>query len=37
MITEFDKALWGSLVGYMTVNSKEDIVFTMSGGMEIRA
>ena len=37
MVTEFDEALWGSLVDHMTINSREDIVFTMTSGMEIRA
>jgi len=37
MVTEFDEALWGSLVDHLTVNSKDDIVFTMSSGMEIKA
>ena len=37
MVTEFDEALWGSLVDHLTVNGKDDIVFTMSSGMEIKA
>ena len=37
MVMEFDKALWGSLVDHLTVNGKDDIVFTMSSGMEIKA
>ena len=36
MVTEFDEALWGSLVDHLTVNDKDDIVFTMSSGMEIK-
>ena len=36
MVTEFDEALWGSLVDHLTVNGKDDIVFTMSSGMEIK-
>ena len=37
MVAEFDEALWGSLVGHMTVYSKDDIVFTLANGMEIKA
>ena len=37
LVTEFDEALWGSLVDHLTVNGKDDIVFTMSSGMEIKA
>ena len=37
MVTDFDEALWGSLVDHLTVNGKDDIVFTMSSGMEIKA
>ena len=37
MVTEFDEALWGSLVDHLTVNDKDDIVFTMTSGMEIKA
>ena len=37
MVTEFDEALWGSLVDHLTVNAKDDIVFTMASGMEIKA
>ena len=37
MVTEFDEALWGSLVDHLTVNGKDDIVFTMTSGMEIKA
>lgn len=36
-ITEFDEALWGSLVEFITVNAKDDIVFTLTSGMEIKA
>jgi predicted nuclease with TOPRIM domain len=36
MVTEFDEALWGSLVDHLTLNDKDDIVFTMSSGMEIK-
>ena len=37
IVTEFDEALWGSLVDHLTVNGKDDIVFTMTSGMEIKA
>lgn len=37
MVTEFDEALWGSLVDHMTVNDRDNIVFTMANGMEIKA
>ena len=36
MVTEFDEALWGSLVDYVTVNAKDDIVFTLTSGMEMK-
>ena len=37
VVVEFDGALWGSLVEYITVNGKDDIVFTMASGVEIKA
>ena len=37
VVAEFDEALWGSLVEYVTVNGKDDIVFTMASGVEIKA
>lgn len=37
MVTEFDEALWGSLVDHLTVHSKDNIVFTLTSGMEIKA
>ncbi|MBR2255766.1 MAG: recombinase family protein [Blautia sp.] len=37
MVTEFDEALWGSLVDHLTINAKDDIVFTLTSGMEINA
>lgn len=37
VIAEFDDALWGSLVDYITVYSKDDIWFTFKDGTEIRA
>ena len=35
-VADFDEALWGSLVEKATVNSKENIVFTMCSGMEVK-
>ncbi|WP_274939990.1 recombinase family protein [Chordicoccus furentiruminis] len=37
IVTEFDEALWGSLVDHLTVYSKDNMVFTLSSGMEIKA
>ena len=34
-VEDLDEALWGSLVEKATVNSREDIVFTMCSGMEV--
>ena len=34
---EFDEALWGSLVEYVTVSKDKTMVFTMIGGTEITA
>ena len=36
LITEFDSALWGSLLDYITVYSDEDIRFTFKNGNEIK-
>ena len=36
LITEFDSALWGSLLDYITVYSDEDIRFTFKDGNEIK-
>ena len=36
-VTEFDEALWGSLVEYMTVKKDKSMVFTLIGGTEMRA
>lgn len=36
-VKKFDEALWGALVDKVTVNSKDDIVFTLNSGMKIRA
>ena len=37
MVTEFSEELWGSLVDHVTVYSKDNIVFTLTSGMEIKA
>ena len=37
VITEFDEALWGSLVDHVTVYAKDNIVFTLTSGMEVKA
>ena len=37
MVTEFSEELWGSLVDHVTVYSKDNIVFILTSGMEIRA
>ena len=34
-VTEFDEALWGSLVEYVTVKKDKTLLFTMIGGIEI--
>ena len=34
-VSEFDEALWGSLVEYVTVGKDKTMVFTMLGGTEI--
>ena len=36
-VSEFDEALWGSLVEYVTVNKDKTMVFTLIGGTEITA
>lgn len=36
LLTEFDEELWYSLVAYITVFSKEEIVFTFQDGTEIK-
>ena len=36
-MTEFDEAFWDSLFDHMTVHAKDNIVFTLTNGMEIRA
>lgn len=36
-ITKFDEALWGSMVDHLTVYKKDNIVFTLTSGMEIKA
>ena len=36
-VSEFDEALWGSLVEYVTVGKDKTMVFTLPGGTEIKA
>ena len=36
LVTEFDEALWGSLVDCLTVNARDDLAFTLTSGMEIK-
>lgn len=36
-VTTFSEELWGSLVDHMTVYAKDNIVFTLTSGMEIKA
>ena len=36
-VTEFDEALWGSMVEYVTVYGKDDLRFMLPCGVEIRA
>ena len=36
-VSEFDEALWGSLVEYVTVGMDKTMVFTMIGGAEMEA
>ena len=36
-VPEFDEALWGSLVEYVTVGKDKTIVFTLIGGTKIEA
>ncbi len=36
-VSEFDEALWGSLVEYVTVSKDKTMVFTMISGTEITA
>ena len=36
-VTEFDEALWGALVDHLTVHAKDNIVFTLTSGTEIKA
>ena len=37
VITEFSEALWGSMVDHVTVYAKDNIVFTLTSGMEVKA
>ena len=36
-VSEFDEALWGSLVDYVTVGKDKTMVFTLIGGTEVKA
>ena len=36
-VTEFDEALWGSLVEYVTVHAKDDLRFMLPCEVEIEA
>ena len=36
ILKEFDEGLWGSLVDFMTVHSKEDIEVTFKDGTTIQ-
>ena len=36
-VPEFDEALWGSLVEYVTVSKDKTMVFTRIGGTEVKA
>ena len=36
-VSEFDEALWGSLVEYVTVGKDKTMVFTLIGGTEMNA
>ena len=36
-VSEFDEALWGSLVEYVTVGKDKTMVFTLIGGTEMKA
>ena len=37
MLTEFSEELCGALVDHLTVYSKDNIVFTLTSGTEIKA
>ena len=37
MVTNFDEALWASMVDYVTVFGKDDLRFTLVSGVEIKA
>ena len=36
LVTEFDEAIWGSLVEYVTVGKDKTMVFTLLGGTEMQ-
>ena len=35
-VSEFDEALWGSLMEYVTVSKDKTLVFTLLGGTEMK-
>jgi len=35
-VSEFDEALWGSLVEYLTVGKDKTMLFTLIGGTEMK-
>ena len=37
LITEFDEALWGGLVDHVKVYDKDNIIFILTSGIEIKA
>ena len=37
MVSEFSEELWGSLVDHVTVYGKDNIIFALTSGMEIKA
>lgn len=37
MVSEFSEELWGSLVDHVTVYGKDNIIFALASGMEIKA
>lgn len=37
MVKDFDEALWGALVDHVTVHAKDNIVFTLTSGLEAKA
>ena len=37
MVNEFSEVLWGSMVDHVTVYAKDNIIFTLTSGMEVKA